>query len=383
MSVKVRKFKRGGYEVDIIVRLPDGTRLRERKKTPCSSKPAAQRWGEERQAILVLSGKPRRKEVPTLEAFVPRYMAEHVRANRHKPSTQSLKQHIIDFYLKPRWAKWRLDEIRDCDVQKLKADLAELSPKTVNNVLCVLNTMFKVALEWGVIDAMPTRVKLLKVSPSDVPFYEPHDYERLVEAARSIGDHRLLVFVLLGGDAGLRCGEIIALEQTDVDLKRGVLNVRQSEWEGHLSLPKSGRGRRVVLTERLAAALAKNRHLHGARVLWREESEGKVTQVLLAKWMRRLQRKAGLKETGQLHILRHTFCSRLAMAGASTMAIKELAGHQQICTTQRYMHLSPAAKASAIRLLDRGVDLAAEDLKDTENRGDIVETGSPASAETE
>ena len=293
MSVKVRKFKRGGYEVDIIVRLPDGTRLRERKKTPCSSKPAAQRWGEERQAILVLSGKPRRKEVPTLEAFVPRYMAEHVRANRHKPSTQSLKQHIIDFYLKPRWAKWRLDEIRDCDVQKLKADLAELSPKTVNNVLCVLNTMFKVALEWGVIDAMPTRVKLLKVSPSDVPFYEPHDYERLVEAARSIGDHRLLVFVLLGGDAGLRCGEIIALEQTDVDLKRGVLNVRQSEWEGHLSLPKSGRGRRVVLTERLAAALAKNRHLHGARVLWREESEGKVTQVLLAKWMRRLQAQGG------------------------------------------------------------------------------------------
>lgn len=145
-----------------------------------------------------------------------------------------------------------------------------------------------------------------------------------------------------------------------------------------MSLPKSGRGRRVVLTERLAAALAKNRHLRGARVLWREESEGKVTQVLLAKWMRRLQRRAGLKETGQLHILRHTFCSRLAMAGASTMAIKELAGHQQISTTQRYMHLSPAAKATAIRLLDRGADLAVEDLKDTENRGDTVETAAPS-----
>ena len=378
MSVKVRKFRRGGYEVDIIVRLPDGTRLRERKKTPCTSKSAAQRWGEERQAILLLHGKPRRKEVPTLEAFAPRYMAEHVKANRHKPSTQSLKEHIIDFYLKPRWARRRLDDIHDADVQKLKADLADLSPKTVNNVLCVLNTMLKVALEWDVLEAMPARVKLLKVSPSEVPFYEPHEYERLVEAARSIGDHRLLVFVLLGGDAGLRCGEIIALEQTDVDLKRGILHVRQSEWEGHVTLPKSGRGRKVVLTERLAAALAKNRHLRGPRVLWREESEGKVTQVLLAKWMRRLQRRAGLKETGQLHILRHTFCSRLAMAGASTMAIKELAGHQQISTTQRYMHLSPAAKSAAIRLLDRGADRIAEDLKDTENRGDTVETVSPS-----
>ena len=154
--------------------------------------------------------------------------------------------------------------------------------------------------------------------------------------------------------------------------------MRQSEWEGHVTLPKSGRGRKVVLTERLAAALEKNRHLRGPRVLWREETEGKVTQVLLAKWMRRLQRRAGLKETGQLHILRHTFCSRLAMAGASTMAIKELAGHQQISTTQRYMHLSPAAKSAAIRLLDRGADRIAEDLKDTENRGDTVETASPS-----
>src|SRR6267378_4677528 len=66
-----------------------------------------------------------------------------------------------------------------------------------------------------------------------------------------------LVFMLLGSDAGLRCGEIIALEQTDVDLRRGVLHVRQSEWEGHVTLPKSGRGRKVVLAERLAAALAK------------------------------------------------------------------------------------------------------------------------------
>src|ERR1700730_5710844 len=378
MSVKVRKFKRGGYEVDIIVRLPDGTRLRERKKTPCTSKPAAQRWGEERQAILVLSGKPHRQEVPTLEEFASRYMAEHVKANRHKPSTQSLKEHIIDFYLKPRWARRRLDEIRDSDVQKLKAELAELSPKTVNNVLCVLNTMLNVAVEWGVLESMPARVKLLKVSQSEVPFYEPHEYERLVEAAQTIGDQRLLVFVLLGGDAGLRCGEIIALEQTDVDLKRGLLHVRQSEWEGHLTEPKSGRGRKVVLTERLAAALAKNRHLRGPRVLWRDESEGKVTQVLLAKWMRRLQRRARLKETGQLHILRHTFCSRLAMAGASTMAIKELAGQQQISTTQRYMHLSPAAKSAAIPLLDRGLDLAAEDLKEPAKRGDIVETATAA-----
>ncbi|HET7752510.1 MAG TPA: tyrosine-type recombinase/integrase, partial [Anaeromyxobacteraceae bacterium] len=67
-------------------------------------------------------------------------------------------------------------------------------------------------------------------------------------------------------------------------------------------------------------------------------------------------------------ILRHTFCSRLAMLGAPTKAIQELAGQQSLTTTQRYMHLSPAAKESAIRLLDR----AAEMETGLETAGDAV-----------
>lgn len=53
-----------------------------------------------------------------------------------------------------------------------------------------------------------------------------------------------------------------------------------------------------------------------------------------------------------VHILRHTFCSHLAMRGAPARAIQQLAGHQDLKTTQRYMHLSPAAVQGAIQLLD-------------------------------
>jgi integrase len=225
------------------------------------------------------------------------------------------------------------------------------SPKTVNNVLVVLNTVFKTALKWSVIEQMPATVELLKVAPSTMEFYEPHEFERLVDAAAKV-DHQHRVFILLGGEAGLRCGEIIALEQTDVDFTRGVIHVRRSEWEGHVTLPKGGRARQVNMTARLADALRKQRHLRGERILWRADGHPKVTQVLLNKWMSRIQRLAGLKVTGGIHILRHTFCSRLAMAGAPAKAIQELAGHQNLSTTQRYMHLSPAAKSAAIRMLE-------------------------------
>ena len=55
-----------------------------------------------------------------------------------------------------------------------------------------------------------------------------------------------------------------------------------------------------------------------------------------------------------VHILRHTFCSHLAMRGASPKAIQELAGHRDLATTQRYMHLSPSALDAAIALLEPG-----------------------------
>lgn len=47
------------------------------------------------------------------------------------------------------------------------------------------------------------------------------------------------------------------------------------------------------------------------------------------------------------------------MRGAPARAIQELAGHQDLSTTQRYMHLSPAALDAAIRLLETGTTTTA------------------------
>ena len=59
MSVTVRPYVNGGWEVDIRVQLPDGSVIRERKKAAASSKQAAQKWAESRERVLLVHGKPK------------------------------------------------------------------------------------------------------------------------------------------------------------------------------------------------------------------------------------------------------------------------------------------------------------------------------------
>jgi len=70
-----------------------------------------------------------------------------------------------------------------------------------------------------------------------------------------------------------------------------------------------------------------------------------------------------------VHVLRHTFCSHLAMRGAPMRAIQELAGHRDLSATQRDMRLSPSALTDAIRLLARRTSASG--------RGDTLETARP------
>ena len=227
----------------------------------------------------------------------------------------------------------------------------------MNNVLNVLSTLLAFAVDVEVLKTAPVTIQLLKVAPAEVEFYEPALYEKIVASARDL-DPRSYLMVLLGGEAGLRRGEIVALEQNDIDYPRGFIHVRRSESKGHVTAPKNGRSRKVEMTRRLAAALREHRHLRSKRVLWRDAEymwdkphlEAGVTDRTLQNWMERVQRRAGVEVTGNLHILRHTFCSRLAMAGVPTKTIKELAGHASITTTERYMHLAPGSTSDAIRL---------------------------------
>lgn len=66
--------------------------------------------------------------------------------------------------------------------------------------------------------------------------------------------------------------------------------------------------------------------------------------------MKRVARKANVRPG--VHILRHSYCSHLAMRGVPVRSIQALAGHQELSSTLGYMHVSPQAIEEAVRVLE-------------------------------
>jgi integrase len=180
-------------------------------------------------------------------------------------------------------------------VQRLKSALGGRSPKTVNNVLTVLSVGLTAAVEWGVIERVPCSIKLLKTSKSAASFYEFDEYERLVEAAQS--DSLAYLVVLLGGEAELRCGEIMALEWTDIDLHKRQLSVARSEWKGYVTVQKGGGcdmcrsqsawlglcGRRDICADHEPSATRKASHSHRrSSRSWSAGPQGERTSSLVS-----------------------------------------------------------------------------------------------------
>jgi integrase len=356
--VKTRAF-RGGWECDVHIRLPDGRLIRERRVAPVSSKFAAIRWGQalEREVLeraLTAEAEEKKRPPPTLAEFAPRFLDEYCRAERQKASGVTRKESVLRVHLIPALGRKRLDQITDADVQRLKVKLSERAPSTVNNVLTVLRRLLQVAVEWNVIDAAPCTIRLLPRPRAEAAFWDFAEFERLVDAARTIGPNAFLI-VLLGGMAGLRLGEMIGLRWSDVDLDRRRLTVRQNDWRGHVDVPKGGRAGTVDLCGRLQAALKAHRahtrlRSREGRVICQDDGSP-LTEKRVRSLVLRAENLATLPHRG-VHCLRHSFGAHLAMRGASPKAIQELMRHADLAMTSRYTHLSPEARESAVRLLD-------------------------------
>jgi integrase len=361
MSVRQRQYRDPAtgavttcWLVDVDFQHPDGRRERIRKVSPVQTQRGAEKYERELRGAL-LDGRHGKKEVPTFATFFEEFMKTYAMAN-NKPSEITAKRCIFEFHLAPFFGAKRLDEIKVRDIELFKAELrakdkvgrsGKLGPKTINNILVVLAKVLSYAVEIEVIDHAPP-TKYVKVLAPKFDYFDFDELGKLLEAAKE--EPEVLAGILAAADAGLRVGEVRALEWRHVDLKGRRLTVEQTDWRGKLGSPKGGRLRTLDLTARLEQALRAIRHLRGPFVFC-DADGARWTQKQADLYLEAVCKRGGLREIGW-HVLRHTFCSHLAMLGVAAQVIQKLAGHSSLAVTERYMHLSPAHTGTAIRSLD-------------------------------
>jgi integrase len=114
---------------------------------------------------------------------------------------------------------------------------------------------------------------------------------------------------------------------------------------------KNGEPRSIPLNADLLAALdrLRQRNAHAKRIFLTADGKPFIKKALRS-WFDDAVVEAGI-ENFHWHDLRHTFCSRLVMAGVPLKVVQELAGHKTIQMTARYSHLAPGHQRSAVDLI--------------------------------
>jgi site-specific recombinase XerD len=162
-------------------------------------------------------------------------------------------------------------------------------------------------------------------------------------AGKSLRDRRDEAIVRLMLETGLRAGEVIGLQTTDLDLPRGLVTVRRG---------KGGKGRIVPFSSQTAAAL--DRYLRARRGHRRAEGAALWVGVGgkgfgyhgLNDTLRDRARAAGIPRF-HLHLLRHTAATRWLRAGGSEQGLMSIAGWSTRSMIDRYTGASASERAAA------------------------------------
>jgi integrase/recombinase XerC len=228
-------------------------------------------------------------------------------------------------------------EVRDY-VAYLQA-VRKLSPSSIHLRLSALRGLLKSL-------GRTLRVRGPRMQKPPVRALSARELGRLFAAAEGEDwiDKRNTAILALMAKAGLRVGEVVALELADIEL-----NAR-SGW-ATVRMGKGNKTRRVPLNsdtrQALQAYLAVRPDVP-AKALFVSRTGTPLSVRDVQRLVADLARRARIDGKVTPHMLRHTFATRLIERGADVAAVAALLGHESIATTSRYLHPSEARLAEAV-----------------------------------
>ena len=149
--------------------------------------------------------------------------------------------------------------------------------------------------------------------------------------------------------AGLRRGETLALRRADIDLCAGIIHVSRQRIrvKGVLQIttPKSSAGvRDIPIAPELRPILDQ-----ATRFLLPNALIVPIAPETLAHRWKKDQQKAGIRQTYRLHDLRHTYATRLVLAGVNLRVLQYTIGHADYqLTVKTYTHIGASAAKSEL-----------------------------------
>lgn len=260
-----------------------------------------------------------------------------------------------------------------CDKRQLaqhisqRLDEDKLALASVQQELSAIRHFYGWLIEEGLARINPTTGYQLKRSPRPLPSIADVDLltQLLDQPIPDTPEQARLwlrdkaMFELLYS-SGLRVGELVALDTTDIDLTD--LRVRV--------MGKGNKTRIVPIGAKAAAAIT--RYLPH-RNLWVEQQDSALfiseklgTRLSTRAVQQRLKvasARAGIAQNLYPHLLRHCFASHMLSGSGDLRAVQEMLGHSDISTTQIYTHVD---FAKLTQVYDRAHPRATHIKQDTE-----------------
>jgi integrase len=367
MGVKVRERPKGSGVWWIFI---DHQGKRKAKKIG-RDEDLAQDVAKKIEAKLVLGEfgilKPEKPETPCFKDYANIWLESYIKTLR-RPATYERYQGVLKQHVYPAIGKISIDEIKRGDVRKLLLKLydGKLSKSSVCLVRDVISGPMSQAVDEELIAANPVTglVKRMNLERDKRSRIEPFTSEEVSQFLNTCAENyaEYYPFFLCAFRTGMRLGEILALKWGDVDWNGKFLEVRRSYKRGHVTPTKTGKMRRVDMSDQLIETL-RGLNLRRKREALKDghgeivefvfhRNEKPMEQNYIRRVFKRILSKVGLREI-RFHDIRPTFASLLLSDGASPVYVKEQLGHASIqMTVDIYGHLIPSSNREMVNRLD-------------------------------
>jgi integrase len=295
----------------------------------------------------------RRKEMKgTFEEACKKFL-EWGEVNLAKSTSSQDASFVRRWKASPHFKGKMLNKISVADVEAYKAALrAEIGPRQTDYILSRLRRMFNLSIRtWELCEKNPIsggKVKFFNVKARRDRYVTPEEEAKILESAVP----RLRPAIIFSIHTGLRQDELLSLTWSEVNLNVG----RHGEIKVRGDIAKDREDRHIPLSATARSVLDSFPHPHrqDVRVF---SGLGSSRENLNGMWYRALDISGINEDVPRVqritwHTLRHTFASRLVMAGVDLATVQKLMGHSSITTTMRYAHLARPHIEDSVLVLD-------------------------------